>query len=304
MQTLLGQYINGGYKVTIHSDGTKIRETIDASIPPVHPEQMDLKITDWCDAGCAWCHEKSTIKGKAGDLKASVALLSTLPRGVEIAIGGGDPLSHPDFEWFVETLTEQGLVCSVTVNAFHFEKHLPRLKAMVEKNHIKGIGYSFDGKTMPSWDYEHLVVHLITGVHDPVPWMKEGRRRKLLLLGFKDFGRGAAFKARVDSSVEETKARWYRALSGVAKVHALSFDNLAIEQLKPRRLFLTEEDYKTRHMGEEGQFSMYVDGVTQTSGLSSYHPVREKWTDINAMFQRARVLGAEEMAKASHSEAA
>jgi hypothetical protein len=54
--TQLASYRNGGFEVSVLSDGTKIRETLDAALPPVLPEQMDLKITDWCDAGCAWCH--------------------------------------------------------------------------------------------------------------------------------------------------------------------------------------------------------------------------------------------------------
>ena len=48
---------------------------------------MDLKITDWCDAGCAWCHEGSTLRGRHADLDEALELLSVLPAGAEIAIG-------------------------------------------------------------------------------------------------------------------------------------------------------------------------------------------------------------------------
>jgi len=97
MPDVIAGYLNGGYSVTIEADGTKTRKTIDPSVPPVHPEHMDLKITDWCDAGCCWCHEGSTRRGKHGSIDATLDLLSDLPAGVEIAIGGGDPLSHPRF---------------------------------------------------------------------------------------------------------------------------------------------------------------------------------------------------------------
>lgn len=45
-QGLLAQYDNGGYRVELHADGTKVRTEVDASRPPVLPEQMDFKLTD------------------------------------------------------------------------------------------------------------------------------------------------------------------------------------------------------------------------------------------------------------------
>ena len=43
---LLSAYRNGGYDISIYADGTKVRTEVDASLPPVLPEQMDLKLTD------------------------------------------------------------------------------------------------------------------------------------------------------------------------------------------------------------------------------------------------------------------
>lgn len=57
---LLGRYINGNFRTTILSDGTKIRETEDDEFIPDHVENMDIKITNYCDMGCPFCHEGST----------------------------------------------------------------------------------------------------------------------------------------------------------------------------------------------------------------------------------------------------
>ena len=46
MSDLIAKYENGGYVVEIFKNGTKVRTAIDKSIPPVLPEQMDLKITE------------------------------------------------------------------------------------------------------------------------------------------------------------------------------------------------------------------------------------------------------------------
>ena len=65
---LLGRYINGNFKTTIFSDGTKIRETEDDEFVPVFAENMDIKICNFCDMGCPFCHEGSTTDGKFGDI--------------------------------------------------------------------------------------------------------------------------------------------------------------------------------------------------------------------------------------------
>src|SRR5947209_8260877 len=112
----LASYINGNCRVEIRDDGTKIREW-EGAARPEFPESMDLKITDWCDGGCAYCHEKSTVDGKAARLDDIIRVLSDLPAGVEIAMGGGDTVSYPQLEELLEWAKGRGLVMNMTVNA-------------------------------------------------------------------------------------------------------------------------------------------------------------------------------------------
>ena len=52
------QYRNGNHTVKLYSDGTKVKETIDPNddhFTYEFPESFDLKITDYCDAGCLYC---------------------------------------------------------------------------------------------------------------------------------------------------------------------------------------------------------------------------------------------------------
>jgi hypothetical protein len=286
---LIAQWTNGGYEVSIHRDGTKIRRTIDENDPPVLPEQMDLKITDWCDAGCAWCHERSTTKGAHGDLDAALELLRPLHPGSEIAIGGGDPLSHPDFERFVRGLRSMGLVPSVTVNGRHLERHLPMLERLTSEGQLFGVGVSYSKEHgLPLWNYPHMVLHLIAGIDPPSVLDEATERMKILLLGYKRFGRGQKLFEIRRPEVESNLRAWYRELFIVARKHHLSFDNLAIEQLKPSRLFADPKAYERQYMGEEGLFSMYVDAVTQTFSLSSYSETRHPWSSMPAMFATIR----------------
>ena len=127
MNDILFVYDNGNTKVTLLSDGTKIREIPDNE--PVslnHMESMDVKITNNClptsdNPICAFCHEKSGPNGKHADLNKLYNVLSSIPSGVEIAIGGGNPLSHPDLVDFLRKVKAKGLVVNLTVNQKHLK---------------------------------------------------------------------------------------------------------------------------------------------------------------------------------------
>ena len=88
MDNVLCSYQNGNVKVIILNDGTKIREFEDAP-NIVHMESIDVKISNYCDLGCPFCHEESTTSGKHADLERLKLILEELPAGIELAIGGG-----------------------------------------------------------------------------------------------------------------------------------------------------------------------------------------------------------------------
>lgn len=281
---LLASYTNGGVHVRIHEDGTKVRTVLN-DIPPVLPEQMDVKITNYCDAGCAWCHESSTTEGRHADLSATLQLLAPLPAGAEIAIGGGDPLSHPELKWFLERLAEQGIIASITVNGKHIERHRETLNSFIAQKLIYGLGISYH-VSMPVFEYEHKVVHFIAGVHDPKILLEDNISPcKILILGYKSHGRGTdLFKIRSEK-VNDNLKQWKALLPFIAEKFHLCMDNLAVAQLEPQRLFSSKEDFDLRYMGEEGKYSMYLDAVEQQYTLSSYTAERFAWTKLSGMFR-------------------
>jgi hypothetical protein len=56
----------------------------------------------------------------------------------------------------------------------------------------------------------------------------------------------------------------------------ISFDNLAISQLRIKRHF-TEEKWKEIFMGEDFSHSMYIDAVEELLAPTSRSPERENW---------------------------
>ena len=111
---MLATYTNGNTRVTIDHNGTKTRRyRSDQPVKLDHPESIDVKITNYCDLGCEYCHENSTVEGEHADIEVLLNTLSTLPRGVELAIGGGNPLSHPDIIPLLTRLKSMGFIVNI-----------------------------------------------------------------------------------------------------------------------------------------------------------------------------------------------
>lgn len=284
MPALLHQYLNGNTQVSIFDDGTK--ERIWEGLPdPIWPESMDCKITNYCDNPICvkWCHEKSNQSGKHADLKRAVSLFDDLPAGTELAIGGGNPFSHPDFEWFLGELKNRGILANVTVNSYHlFNKETDDwAKNLMDQKLIRGLGISYFsqylvGKSDGVCQFNpNTVFHLIMGVHS----LEDLRRitdfypySKVLLLGYKQYGNGETYYSeRVKNNLYE----WYVRLHEFFKIKnlVLSFDNLAIKQLNLRRFF-PENSWNEFYMGNDGQFTMFLDLVERQYTTSSTSSVR------------------------------
>ena len=280
-------YINGNCKVTLLEDGTKIREFEDDP-KPIFPESIDLKITNYCDAGCRFCHEMSTKSGDHGSLNKVLELLRQLPSGVEIAIGGGNPISHPEFENFIISLSGIGLVPNVTINEFHINRVPIPIRESFTWKYIGGIGISWCKGNFPiGWLLQRgVIVHLIAGVHK-VELLEALQSYKVLVLGYKQFGFGRKFYSK---EVEDNLKQWQWYIHKYINKQHLSFDNLAIEQLDIFR-FLSNNEQSSLYMGNDGQFTMYIDAVKGEFSKSSTSQKRYKlgeFSDIKDIFRVIR----------------
>lgn len=265
MTEAIAAYRNGNYDVTILEDGTKIRD-YDESPFPVFPESIDLKITDYCDAGCEWCHEQSTKAGKHAFQEVIFDLVMGLPPGVEIAIGGGNPLAHPDLVKILDVIKGLGLIANLTVNAVHISRYKHLINMLREHKLIRGLGISYHPNF--AWKIENImdensVIHYIAGVHDIHDAIR--LKKKVLVLGYKQFGFGKGFYS---PEVEQSLQKWKFWIQTLMMNNHVSFDNLALEQLGVQN-FITEEAWERNFMGDDGQFTMYIDAVKQEFAISS-----------------------------------
>lgn len=290
----LASYRNGDWQFTIHEDGTLIKETEVSNPKVTFPNSLDLKITDYCTGGCSWCHERSTPKGQHGDLDFVLTILQGLPAGAEVAIGGGNPLDHPRLVSFLQGLKQHGIIANITVNEKHLPEQLGYLVGLIKQDLVKGVGISYSGVHLEELKLlaeitPNLVMHVIMGVH-PLECLDDIQAicRKVLILGYKQFGRGNTY---FNPEVEENKYRWLTQLPRYFKSGlTLSFDNLAIAQLKLRRLF-PDDLWEQFYMGDDGTHTMYMDAVKKQYAVSSTSSIRFPLrSDIRSMFATVRSI--------------
>lgn len=295
MRSMIGVYKNGNYNVAMLSDGTKIRSCKDGKMILAFAESLDVKITNKCDMGCKFCHEDSKPDGKHGNIM-NVPFIDSLHPYTELAIGGGNPLEHPQLEEFLAYCKERKLIVNMTVNQVHFEKEFDRIKNLVSNKFIYGLGVSLVNPT-PEFinmirEIPNAVIHIINGIIDRNTLQAlYDKGLKILILGYKEFRRGNTYHSGDTGTLIDARKNWMHDNIGDIINHfdTVSFDNLAIKQLEVRNI-MSEEDFNHFYMGDDGQFTMYVDTVKQEYAVSSVSTERYSYTDetIEEMFAKVR----------------
>ena len=291
MKKLLSKYRNGNYNVAIFDDGTKIRYNNSNSLIPEFVESMDMKISNYCPFNCPMCHEKSSEDGEYGKILHH-PFIKTLHSGTELALGGGAVTYHPDLIPFLEELKEQGVLPSITINQREWEE--TKIDYLINNQLIYGLGVSFTNVDDEVWDkilsYPNAVVHLIAGYHSrDVFEYFANKGAKILILGYKNWGRGEDYFKNYSNQIRVRTRELKEILPTLfTRCKVVSFDNLSIKQLDIRTV-IGEEKWKEFYMGDDGQYTMYVDMVKQECAKSSTSPDRfplsefdNLWNEIKA----------------------
>lgn len=290
-----GVYRNGNSIIRINlEDGTKIRETKDDEFDLDFPESIDLNIGNKCDGGCKFCYINASPNGIDADLM-NVPFIDTLHPYTECAINGNS-IDHPQLIPFLEKLKSKKIIANITVNQIHFERKEDVIRDLVDRDLIKGIGISLREPTSELIKrvkkYPNAVLHVINGIfsaQDIEATRDQGL--KILILGYKNLGRGVDYKEKNDYLIKARQKYLYDVLETLPNHYkCLSFDNLALEQLDVKRI-LTPEEWDEIFMGEEGTSSMFVDLVTKKFGISSLASEDEMMPmldNIRDMFQIVR----------------
>ena len=290
MKKLLSKYRNGNYNVAIFDDGTKIRYNDLDCLIPEFPESMDMKISNYCPFNCPMCHEKSSEDGEYGKILHH-PFIKILHSGTELALGGGAVTYHPDLIPFLEELKEQGVLPSITINQREWEE--TKIDYLINNQLIYGLGVSFTNVDDEVWDkilsYPNAVVHLIAGYHSrDIFEYFANKGAKILILGYKNWGRGEDYFKNYSNQIMVRMRELKEILPTLfTRCKVVSFDNLSIKQLDIRTV-IGEEKWKEFYMGDDGQYTMYVDMVKQECAKSSTSPDRFPLSEFNNLWNEIK----------------
>lgn len=235
-------------------------------------------------------YEGCTPNGKHGDI-LNYKFLDTLHPYTELAINGND-MTHPDLIPFLTKLKKNKVIVNLTVNQIHFEKCQNMIRNLVDNGLIYGLGVSLVKPTKKFINlvkqYPNAVIHTINGIliKSDIEMLADNGL-KMLILGYKNLRRGNEYYETEKNNITDKQHWLYENLESIIpKFEVVSFDNLALEQLNVKRL-LTEEEWSEFFMGEDGNFTFYLDLVEGTFGKNSLATKRYFIMDnIDDMFQK------------------
>lgn len=283
---LIGKYKNGNYTVMLGEDGTKVRYNDLDNLTPAFAESMDVKLTDKCSIGCPFCYEGSTPNGKHSDIMNQAWIHSVHPY-TEIAINGND-MDHPQLEEFLKFMKEKKVIVSMTLNLKQFMNNQDKVFRYINEKLIYGLGISISPETLEQYEpavldyiatFDNAVIHLINGIISEdfvTKYQDKLGKCKILILGYKNVGRGVAYRKNADTEVTKN-IEWLKNnfidMQKSGKFKLVSFDNLAIEQLELEKQIKEHPElglnWENLYMGDDGDYSFYIDAVNKTFSLNS-----------------------------------
>lgn len=270
---------SSGRKIRFNFDDKKIVEKSYA------PELADICITSWCNFGCEYCYQDSTINGRHADLKDIEFIAKSLSEKevLEVAAGGGEPTLHPNFKEIAKIFHKNNIVFNFTTKNLSFFKKQENEDFIV--NYIGAFAFSVSSiddlekliylsQTKPKIKNK-ITAQYVMGTTDEKDFeeilkLSYKNNITITLLGYKEIGRGNNFKPyNYDNWLDIIKKlREQDIYTNINIDTKLSGDYKKI--LEKNKISMIS--YHTT----EGAHSVYIDCVEKTMLPSSYIGFEQK----------------------------
>lgn len=236
----------------------------------VVPELVDMKITNYCGAGCSFCYQDSSYRGNHADLDTVERYLYNMATmGVlEVALGGGEPVLHPDFIDILAYARKKGITPNFTTKRLYWRDNI----VSAVKEHVGAFAYSVESARdvyeLNAFRQTHdlrATAQFILGAYpperlEPVARAAKETRLTLTLLGYKHIGRAK-------DTLSYSHPDWIQQILDADC--NVGVDTVIVEEHGDA---LKESGIADILMTPgEGRFSMYIDAVSEKAGISSYH---------------------------------
>jgi MoaA/NifB/PqqE/SkfB family radical SAM enzyme len=257
-------------------------------ITPSHstyPELIDIKITDFCTKGCEYCYQGSSPGGLHAKVDYSIFMALSDMKVFEVAIGGGEPLDHPGFVGILDGFKREGIVPNFSTKKLgwlrdpilshqilkntgsfaYSTQSIDELKSFASLMSAQGINNRYSIKPTV-----HYVMGTAHGDYQFKAFLENAYSLgvHVVLLGFKDMGRGQSFKNGWHYAPYNYWLDVVQELRDTYKLPRLSIDTALASEYSEGldRAGVDQIMYHT----EEGKFSMYIDLVNGKMGPSSF----------------------------------
>lgn len=299
---------NGNYNIAVTMEDDKrlalrLSEDPDMELIPKYPELVDIKLTNVCHIGCAWCYQDSVSDSVHGSLESIKIVLDSLPPWTEVAFGGGDVLMHPNIVEILKYARERGLSSSnVTMNWQSIMRYPEHVKSVIPL--LDAIGCSITGvkqveqvvkqlKSLNCYNESRICYHVIPDLYSKRMLFKilkeikeHAPKSDVLFLGYKTVGRGKLISVERKNEMNE--------------ILQFIIDNKLNLQcdtkfVKDYYELVSEISSKLTYDIHEGEFSMNIDCVENFCSQSSYNldlkiPINESFSIVEA-FKQVRKFG-------------
>jgi len=230
------------------------------------------------------CYMGSTKRGKHADeefLRSIVYSLSSL-KVLEVALGGGETTQHPYFGEYLEELRSHNIIPNFTTFNMDWAKN-KEIKKHVFENAGSFAVSSIDGETIKElckWNKKSQEtkgpkgsVHIPLGCYpseDVIVFLEKRKKNNwesildIIFLGYKETGRGKVFKKHDFEPVID----WLKAEAKKNTWIRFGADTLFVKQFKDDLEKMGV--HESMIVGNEGQFSCYIDAVNKKFASCSY----------------------------------
>jgi len=273
--TLFNYYNGSKTRLVIDNTGERIIMPTKGSSPDI----IDIKLTDFCSFNCQFCYQGSTTNGKHADIQHLRPLIWELSEHevLEIAYGGGEPTSHPDFIEILNNTKDQHIVPNFTTkNIKWLKNNINDIKDIIGScavsiqhySEIKPLANIINFYELPN---HKICIQIVMGTISEYQFeliVNECSKYNipLTLLGFKQLERGITFKC-------TPYPNWFNQLTKLKqenKLHCnIGVDTALVQQSLD--IFKDNDLPQWLYHKDEGVFSWYIDAVNKKMGPSSYH---------------------------------
>lgn len=238
---------------------------------PDTPELVDLKITNYCDKECNFCYQGSDRNGEHAKENIIYDILWTLRelKVFEVALGGGEPTTHPNFKRILNNVVNYGMVPNFTTSRLDWMYEDPEIF-----DFVGGIGYtcvsSLDtkvlDKVLKDFDYfrTKLIIQIPMGCitkneFEYIIKYAKDHYINILLLGFKKGGRAINY--------HPIQYHWWCDVIEKYKIYNFGVDTSMLYEYYP---ILESKSDSVFFSSPEGTRSMYIDAIDKFIAPASY----------------------------------